>query len=143
VTRSGRLLLVRRSVEPWVGCWDIPGGFCEPHEHPIETAVREVAEETGLAIRITGILGIWLDAYGAGPFGGQQELTLNIYYHAEVGADAEAVADRSEISELGWFEPADLPRELAFPDHESRVLRAWREAWEAGDTASPLRDRPG
>ena len=35
VVRDGRLLLVRRSMEPWLGWWDIPGGFCEEDEHPI------------------------------------------------------------------------------------------------------------
>jgi len=42
---DGRLLLLRRANEPWLGRWDIPGGFCEFDEHPIETAVREAAAQ--------------------------------------------------------------------------------------------------
>ncbi len=41
VTRDGRLLLVRRSHEPWLGRWDIPGGFCGSREHPAMAAARE------------------------------------------------------------------------------------------------------
>jgi 8-oxo-dGTP pyrophosphatase MutT (NUDIX family) len=54
VTWHGRLLLVQRANQPWRGHWDTPGGFCGPDEHPMVTAEREVLEETGLAVRITG-----------------------------------------------------------------------------------------
>ncbi|MGH9036149.1 MAG: NUDIX domain-containing protein, partial [Acidimicrobiia bacterium] len=33
VMRDGKLLLMRRAHEPWLGRWDIPGGFCEVDEH--------------------------------------------------------------------------------------------------------------
>ena len=59
VVEDGKLLLVRRAVEPWRGRWDIPGGFCEYGEHPIAAAVRETQEETGLSVRATGYLGMW------------------------------------------------------------------------------------
>src|SRR5947209_5760204 len=66
VVCDARLLLVRRANEPWRGDWDVPGGFCEPGEHPIHAAAREVLEETGLTIRIEGLLGIWADIYERG-----------------------------------------------------------------------------
>ena len=65
VVKDSRVLLVRRAREPWKGCWDVPGGFCESKEHPVCTAEREVFEETGLRIRVVGFLGIWLDEYPA------------------------------------------------------------------------------
>jgi 8-oxo-dGTP diphosphatase len=61
--RDGQLLLLRRANEPWLGRWDIPGGFCEPDEHPVETAVREAREECGFEVEVTGLLGMWLDRY--------------------------------------------------------------------------------
>ena len=51
--RGGAVLFVRR--EPGVFCggrWELPGGTVEPGELPERTAVREVAEETGLAVRV-------------------------------------------------------------------------------------------
>jgi len=48
--RDDQVLLVRRSTEPNRGLWVAPGGKLEPGESPAECAVREMHEETGLAI---------------------------------------------------------------------------------------------
>ena len=43
------VLLIRRGGHPYKGCWALPGGFSEPGEEIEQTAVRELAEETGLS----------------------------------------------------------------------------------------------
>jgi 8-oxo-dGTP pyrophosphatase MutT (NUDIX family) len=54
VDAAGRLLLLRvrdparPAADPW---WEVPGGGLKPGEDAAATVVREVAEETGLAIR--------------------------------------------------------------------------------------------
>ena len=141
LARDGRLLLVRRAHEPWRGRWDVPGGFCDPGEHPIETAERELREETGVRVRVTGFLGIWLDEYRAGRAGSPPKPTLNIYYHAVPVGGPAAAPDPREVAELGWFGPGELPSEVAFPGHVPRVLAAWRLALRAGQLRSPLLDR--
>jgi len=143
VVRDGRLLLLRRVIEPWSGCWDIPGGFCEATEHPIETAAREVLEETGLRVRITGFLGMWLDTYGD-PHGkgDEQTVTLNCYYHATPIGMADAVPNPDEADEVHWFAPGELPSDIAFAHHAGDVLAAWRDAYLTGRTETPLPDRP-
>ena len=54
---AGRLLLVRRAHEPGRGRWSVPGGRVEPGETDHQAVIREVAEETGLAVEITRLLG--------------------------------------------------------------------------------------
>jgi ADP-ribose pyrophosphatase YjhB (NUDIX family) len=145
VVREGKLLLVRRAHDPYRGEWDIPGGFCEPDEHPIRTAEREVREETGVEVRVTGYLGMWLDSYGDEPDPRRRKTTLNVYYHAVPRSPDAAMRfsiDPKEILEVAWFAPDALPEPLAFPVQTGPVVRRWREALRAGTTVTPLLDLP-
>ncbi len=54
---DGRLLLVRRANEPGRGRWSVPGGRVEPGEDDHAAVAREVAEETGLAVRPGRLVG--------------------------------------------------------------------------------------
>ncbi|MGW4365710.1 NUDIX hydrolase [Nocardia takedensis] len=116
------LLLVCRELEPWRGRWDIPGGFCEVGEHPSECAIREVREETGAEIRVTGLHGIWVDPPGSST---SESGAVCIYYRAEMIA-MHPIADRTETRSLGWFAPEDIPTELAFPGHLREVIDTLR-----------------
>jgi 8-oxo-dGTP diphosphatase len=138
---AGRLLLLRRAIEPWQGRWDIPGGFCDPDEHPMAAAAREAREETGIEVEVTGFLGLWLDRYPDPSDADHPETTLNAYYHATAGAEVGR-PDEAETTELGWFAPDALPPEIAFPNHAEAVLAAWRTAVREGRTVTPLPDRP-
>ena len=131
VERNGEALLVKRARDPWRGHWDVPGGFCDPGEHPADAARREVAEETGLTeIELTGFLGSWIDTYpdervdrGERPL----ESTLNLYYLARCLGDDELRPDPDEVLEARYFAVHDLPDEIAFPDHIRPALAAWIE----------------
>jgi 8-oxo-dGTP diphosphatase len=46
---AGRVALLRRAKAPNLGLWSPPGGKLEPGEAPLANALRELAEETGLA----------------------------------------------------------------------------------------------
>ena len=51
VERDGSVLLIRRLDGRYLGGqWDIPGGTVEPGESPLQAAVRETEEETGLLV---------------------------------------------------------------------------------------------
>lgn len=53
---DGCVLIIQRGQPPFPGIWSLPGGHIESGERPIDTARREVAEETGLAVEILGHL---------------------------------------------------------------------------------------
>lgn len=115
VLREGRLLLVRRRIEPYLGYWDIPGGFLHEEELPQEAALRETLEETGLEARIVDFLGFYMDHYD---YQGDRYSILNVYFVAE--AEGEACPG-DDADDLCWFPLEALPGEIAF-EHASRVL---------------------
>jgi 8-oxo-dGTP diphosphatase len=53
----GRLLVILRSQPPAEGTWSLPGGRIEPGESAESACVREVAEETGLAVEVVRHVG--------------------------------------------------------------------------------------
>jgi 8-oxo-dGTP diphosphatase len=122
VDDQGRVLLARRRGDPFAGRWDLPGGFLDEGEHPLDALVRELREETGLEVEPLEFVGIWMDRYGNAE---NAPSTLNLYWTAHVTGGEPEPAD--DVTELGWFAPNELPApdELAF--HIPDVLSAWRE----------------
>jgi len=53
----GRLLMIKCGHEPGAGLWSIPGGRIEPGETDAEAVVREMIEETGLAVEVGRLIG--------------------------------------------------------------------------------------
>ena len=120
---DGRVLLARRAHPPFKGFWDIPGGFLDEGEDPLDGLRRELKEETGLDVEPDRFLGVWIDRYDGDS---TAKWTLNLYWTARVvGGKAEAADD---VSELRWFGRDELPGqgELAF-ENVPRVLAAWRD----------------
>jgi 8-oxo-dGTP diphosphatase len=122
VEDGDRVLLARRAREPFKGRWDIPGGFLEEGEHPLDGLRRELREETGLEVEPLEFVGVAMDRYGGDS---TAEATLNMYWTARVVSGEPEPAD--DVSELAWFDRDELPGkdELAF-ENVPLVLAAWR-----------------
>lgn len=58
-TAASRLVLVRRAIEPGYGKWVFPGGYVDRGEPLTVAAVREAREESGLEIRLDGLVNIY------------------------------------------------------------------------------------
>jgi ADP-ribose pyrophosphatase YjhB (NUDIX family) len=105
---NGRLLLVQRSIEPKAGQWCLPGGFLELGESPMEGALRELAEETGLNGRIDALLGVRTTTSS------QYHSVLMIGYRVTDFTGELAAGD--DAARVDWFSYPDLPQ-IAFNSH--------------------------
>ena len=107
---DGDVLLVRKTTD---GTWAMPGGWVEVGESPVEAAVRETKEETGLTVEPIELVEVYNRRPGDYGFHGQ----VNLLYRCErVGGEVQtsheslAVAYRALDEVKNWH-----------ADHESRV----------------------
>lgn len=114
VIENDKLLLVKRAHPPKVGFWCIPAGFMEWNEHPTETAIREILEETGLRVKLTSIFEIY-----TGDDDPRSNAVLILYLAKTVGGTMRAGDDASEVAYFGFNE---LPEPLAFVAHDKAVV---------------------
>ena len=97
----GRILLVKHSYGELN--WELPGGQGEAHESAEETARREAREEVGVELHIDRLTGVYWEP----------ESDAHHFVFLARSNGAARVHDRIEITDVGWFDPSDLPRPLS------------------------------
>ena len=107
------VLLVRRGIEPYQGCWTFPGGFLQMDETVEEGAARELQEETGLRQAYMNQFHVYSD-----PQRDPRERVITVAFYALVRISEVKGGD--DAAEACWFPITEVPR-LAF-DHD-RILR--------------------
>jgi len=107
-----KVLLIQRGNQPYKEHWALPGGFIEMNEKVIDSAHRELEEETGL-------IGLSLEqfkAYGD-PGRDPRGRTVSVVFYGFTTIDNTAVKGADDAKQAAWFQIDDLP-ELAF-DHSA------------------------
>ena len=104
--RGGRLLLVRRRDS---GAWELPGGRVDVGESAVEAAVRETAEEAGVRVVVTGLVGLFTDpGLVIRSRGGEVRQQFAVLFRASAVAGVPH-GHLEETSEAAWVDPADIP----------------------------------
>lgn len=137
VVRDGQLLLARSPVPGGDPEWVLPGGGMEHGEDPYDTVRREVEEETGYRIEVTGLLGV--NSSRRTLPGGRLSRPVDhhgvrlVYEGRITGGEL-----RNEIggsTELAAWQPLDAVPELARIRLVDIALRLWRERPAVGRVA--------
>jgi 8-oxo-dGTP diphosphatase len=103
VNDDGEILLLKHVYHPRI-MWGLPGGYVARRENPAAAVEREIREETGLKVKVVAPL--WV-GQGANPD------HIDLAYLCRIEEEG-AVRLNSEILELRWVSPADLPELLSF-----------------------------
>lgn len=97
----GRILLMHRSSGENTH-WELPGGKIENHETPEEAAVRELGEELGVTVRLTGALGSEVFEQA------EQEYRYH-WFQAVIDEGQPHIVETEEYDDLDFFELEDMP----------------------------------
>ena len=117
VIKDSKILLVKRGIEPKKGLWSLPAGFIEVDETVSECAIREIREETGLNVKLTGIF----DVYTI--FDDPRYVCLLVVYTVDIMGGVLTPGD--DADEAGYFHLNDLPS-IAFKKHLEAITEAFR-----------------
>lgn len=98
----GKVLLVKHSYGRLN--WELPGGGSEANESAQETAVREVAEETGLRVSVDRLTGVYYEGKSG---------VHHFVFACSVGESAVPRPDGIEIAECNYWSPDALPRPIS------------------------------
>lgn len=114
------------------GYWELPGGRVEVGESASAAVPREVAQETGVTIKVTGRAGVYSDpchvlAYPRGEGIYQQ---FAVCFHAFSPA-RHAQPDHEETTAAAWFDPEQATQQIMHPAMRQRLTDALTEPHRA------------
>ena len=110
---DGRILLLKS--RKWAGKYIIPGGHLEVGEQPEDAVRREVREETGLDVKVEGLLSL---ASTVPENYSRNEALLSIDFHCRGEGEVKA-EDTGEFEDVKWV----FPREALEMDVDVCSLR--------------------
>lgn len=109
---KGRILLIKRKIEPGKGEWALPSGFMEIEETPTQAALRELAEETGLEGKYKKLIGVYSNKSEIHGY------LVTIIYEVEIIGGNLCAGDDAEEAE--FFTVDQIPP-LAFQSHQKAL----------------------
>ncbi|MFI9404496.1 NUDIX hydrolase [Nocardia sp. NPDC052316] len=135
VRHQDTVLLIRRSDN---GNWAMPGGAHEPGESLSHTAVRETWEETGITIRLTGLVGIFTDPGHVIHYTSNDEVRqeFSIIYRAEPIGGEPTPSDES--TDVAWVPITNIDDLTIDPSQRVRINWALTSAEPHIDPDTPL-----
>jgi 8-oxo-dGTP diphosphatase len=102
------------------GTWHLPGGHLEMYETPLETALREVAEEAGISIENVRLTGIYTDD----PMPQWHRHYITLYVVSDWKEGEPRILEPEKCAEWRWCRWNEIPRPL-FPSLENVLKKGY------------------
>lgn len=100
IEKDGKFLLVQEAKEKCRGKWNIPAGHLDPDETIFDGAKREVFEETGCKVELTGILQIANKVV-------KDNMWVGVVFSTKL-VEENINFDKTEILDVKWFTYEEL-----------------------------------
>lgn len=100
IKKDNKILMVQEANEKYYGQWNFPAGHVDEGESIMEGAIREVKEETGCDVKLTGLLPIKTVYQTDIP-------TLIVEFTAEI-INENIKFDKNEILDVKWIDIEDI-----------------------------------
>lgn len=107
VINDNKVLLGKRVAEPGKGKWALPSGYIEFEDDFLNSAIREVKEETGLDIDILSVLNV------QSAFLPPEYHFLGIYLLGQVSGGS--LKPQDDLEDVNWFPLSEPLPKMAFP----------------------------
>lgn len=114
---NGKLFLVQRANEPWLGCWQMPAGYVEVDEDPAQAAERETREESGIIVSVGSLVDYYL--YTDDPRGNGVVL---IFDARKIGGKLTTSA---ETLQAGFYSPEEIHQMTLAGQTAHRSIQQW------------------
>jgi bifunctional NMN adenylyltransferase/nudix hydrolase len=122
---AGHVLLIQRAKDPGQGLWALPGGFVEPRDTLLQSALRELEEETGLRL-LPDVLQRALRGVAVfdHPDRSQRGRTITHAHHFDLGdRELPEVQGADDAAQARWVPVAELAAmEAQFYDDHFHML---------------------
>jgi 8-oxo-dGTP diphosphatase len=104
---AGRVLLCQQRQGHQL--WSLPGGRIRPGESPVEAAIRDIREETGVETQIVDLIGLYQLTGDSEDAAGEDLPDVLMHVFRGHCAGEATVNAPGRISRLSWHDPAALP----------------------------------
>lgn len=111
IVKDDKILLIREAGTVDKGKWNLPAGWLDVGENPINGAKREAKEETGFDIKITDFLGVYsLVRSDLQKVDGFIRHPIKLIFIGKISGEKKYNIDKKEITEVKWFSLEEIEK---------------------------------
>lgn len=125
VIARGRALLIRRGHPPLEGEWSIPGGMLEVGETLLDAVRRELAEETGIEVRVGELIEAFERIFPDGEGQSKYHFVILDYLCEVIRGTAQAGSD---VTDVAWAAESELSKYSLTPTATRVIKKAFQMA---------------